>query len=94
MPADQGVNSRDRVLFQVDGEVHTTEDGYPHAGASLYRGPQKGLRVQCPAHGLRFDLRTGALSAGGLQRQVFPSRIVGGEVQVRLGSDISSPPVW
>lgn len=81
------------ALFLIDGEVHAIEDACPHAGASLCRGPLNGLRVQCPAHGLRFDLRTGAMPGGGLQLKVFPSRIVGDEVQVRLGPDIPSPTV-
>lgn len=47
------------LLFDVDGELHAIDDRCPHAGASLFSGRLDGRWLQCPAHGLRFDLATG-----------------------------------
>ncbi|MBG6289268.1 MULTISPECIES: Rieske (2Fe-2S) protein [Pseudomonas] len=47
------------LLFDIDGELHAIEDSCPHAGASLFSGRLDGPWLQCPAHGLRFDLATG-----------------------------------
>lgn len=47
------------LLFNVDGELHAIDDSCPHAGASLFSGRLEGRWLQCPAHGLRFDLASG-----------------------------------
>jgi nitrite reductase/ring-hydroxylating ferredoxin subunit len=52
---------RSVVIFNVDGQLHAIEDECPHAGAALCTGRLAGHLIQCPAHGLRFDLRTGAM---------------------------------
>jgi nitrite reductase/ring-hydroxylating ferredoxin subunit len=54
-------DGRSVVLFNVDGHLHAIEDECPHAGAALCTGRLDGHLIQCPAHGLRFDLRTGAM---------------------------------
>ncbi len=59
------------LLFDVDGELHAIDDRCPHAGASLFSGRLDGRWLQCPAHGLRFDLATGCpagIKGFGLQR--------------------------
>jgi len=76
------------AIFCVDGQAHAIEDSCPHSGASLCLGPLEGHTVQCRAHGLRFDLRTGA-QAGcpqGLQARVYPLRVEGDDVQAQLSS--------
>ena len=49
------------VLFNIDGQVYAIGDTCPHAGSSLCTGRLDGHLIQCPAHGLRFDVRTGAM---------------------------------
>ncbi|MFV3371706.1 Rieske (2Fe-2S) protein [Pseudomonas sp. NY15435] len=59
------------LLFDVDGELHAIDDRCPHAGASLFSGRLDGRWLQCPAHGLRFDLASGCpagIKGFGLQR--------------------------
>lgn len=59
------------LLFDIDGELHAIDDSCPHAGASLFSGRLDGRWLQCPAHGLRFDLATGCpagIKGFGLQR--------------------------
>lgn len=74
------------AVFGIDGQAFAIDDSCPHAGASLCQGPLNGHMVQCRAHGLRFDIRTGALagSKDGLQARVYAVRVVADEVQVLM----------
>ncbi|UTW03072.1 Rieske 2Fe-2S domain-containing protein [Amphritea atlantica] len=47
------------TLFNIDGQLHAIDDSCPHQGASLYGGRLEKETIQCCAHGLRFNLRTG-----------------------------------
>ena len=49
------------AIFNVLGTLYAIDDSCPHAGASLSNGKLDGRTVQCPAHGLRFDLLTGCM---------------------------------
>lgn len=53
------VDGRSIVLFNVDGVIHAIDNSCPHNGASLANGRLDGHVLQCPAHGLRFDLVSG-----------------------------------
>lgn len=49
------------ALFNLDGEIHAIEDVCTHDGGPLVEGTiVNGCQVQCPRHGARFDIRTGA----------------------------------
>ena len=72
-----------RVVLHLEGHsiaFFGTADGWraiadscPHQGASLAGGKVEGGAVQCPAHGLRFDLATGCLrNAPALKVAVYP----------------------
>jgi 3-phenylpropionate/trans-cinnamate dioxygenase ferredoxin subunit len=50
------VDGRSVVLFNIDGAIHAIDNSCPHNGASLASGKLEGSVLQCPAHGLRFDL--------------------------------------
>lgn len=52
------------VLFNVDGVLYAIDDTCPHAGASLASGKLQGRQLQCPAHGLKFDLADGCMRTG------------------------------
>ncbi|MDI3256482.1 MAG: non-heme iron oxygenase ferredoxin subunit [Kyrpidia sp.] len=54
------VGDTDLALYNVDGEYYVTSDLCTHATASLSEGTLDGHVVQCPKHGGRFDVRTGA----------------------------------
>jgi len=47
------------LLFNIAGTLHAIDDSCPHSGASLLAGKLQGSLLQCPAHGLRFDLARG-----------------------------------
>lgn len=55
------VDGRSIVLFNVDGVIHAIDNSCPHNGASLANGRLDGHVLQCPAHGLRFDLVSGCV---------------------------------
>jgi len=47
--------------FDIEGHVHAIGNSCPHAGAALCTGRREDHIIQCPAHGLRYDVRTGAM---------------------------------
>jgi 3-phenylpropionate/trans-cinnamate dioxygenase ferredoxin component len=81
------------ALFKVDGTVYALDDSCPHAGSSLSAGKLDGAFVQCRAHGLRFDVRTGAMrGVDGYCARAYPVRVVDGEVAVGLESEDNAAP--
>jgi 3-phenylpropionate/trans-cinnamate dioxygenase ferredoxin subunit len=81
------------VLFKVDGAIHALDDSCPHAGSSLSAGKLEGAFVQCPGHGLRFDVRTGRMrGVDGFCAKTYPVRVVDGEVAVGIDCGESAEP--
>ncbi|NLP65447.1 Rieske (2Fe-2S) protein [Paraburkholderia sacchari] len=79
------IDGRSVVVFNVEGSLHAVENSCPHNGASLASGRLEGNLITCPAHGLRFDLRTGCMpGAGGLCLSVLPVRTVDGKLMVEV----------
>jgi len=54
------------AVFNVDNTLYAIDDSCPHAGGSLLSGKLDGRMLQCPAHGLKFDLASGCMRGGGL----------------------------
>lgn len=49
------------AIFNLDGKLHAIEDVCTHDGGPLVEGDVvNGCQVQCPRHGARFDICTGA----------------------------------
>ncbi len=48
------------ALFNCAGTFYAVDDACTHAEASLSEGFLEGAVIECPLHGGRFDLRTGA----------------------------------
>jgi 3-phenylpropionate/trans-cinnamate dioxygenase ferredoxin subunit len=48
------------VLFNIDGRFYCIADVCTHDGAPLEEGKLEGHEVECPRHGARFDVRSGA----------------------------------
>lgn len=70
------------ALFDVDGKLYAIDDSCPHDGGSLVVGQLEGMQVRCPAHGLKFDIRTGCMSSGGLRVRSYPVTVVEGQTYV------------
>lgn len=51
------------MLIQDEGRTYLIENRCPHADAPFTYGSVKEGRIQCPMHGLNFDLETGRSSA-------------------------------
>ena len=86
-PRAARVGGKDLALFNVEGTIHVLENSCPHQGAALTGGKLCGRHVACPAHGLRFDVTTGAMAAAPtLTVKKFPVKIDGGRVLVDVGA--------
>lgn len=49
------------AIFNLGGELYAIEDVCTHDGGPLVEGTIiEGCLVECPRHGARFDIRTGA----------------------------------
>ncbi len=49
------------AVFNIDGELYAIEDVCTHDGGELTGGIIEGFEIECPRHGARFDIRTGAV---------------------------------
>ena len=48
------------LLCNVDGSIYAIEDVCTHDGGELDQGRLDGACIECPRHGARFDVRSGA----------------------------------
>ncbi len=78
------VDGEEILLCNVDGAFYAVEDVCTHDGGPLDQGRLDGCEVECPRHGARFDVRTGAVTAlpAVLPLRTFPTRLDGDEVVV------------
>jgi 3-phenylpropionate/trans-cinnamate dioxygenase ferredoxin subunit len=75
------------ALFNVQGKVYAIDDSCPHSGGSLSAGKLEGLMLQCPAHGLKFDIATGCMRGGSsLRVRSYPVSLVDGTALIRLSA--------
>lgn len=49
------------AVFNIDGELYAIEDVCTHDGGELTGGIIEGREIECPRHGARFDITTGAV---------------------------------
>ncbi|HEY0230399.1 MAG TPA: non-heme iron oxygenase ferredoxin subunit [Dokdonella sp.] len=49
------------AVFNIDGELYAIEDVCTHDGGELTGGIVEGREIECPRHGARFDITTGAV---------------------------------
>lgn len=75
------------AVFNVDGTYYAIDDTCTHAEASLSEGLVDGSIVECPLHGARFDLRTGAVVGPPADQPVmaYKVRVEGGDIQIEIG---------
>jgi len=58
------------LLCNVDGELYAIDDRCPHAGVALRDGALRGCILECPQHGGKIDVRSGAPTAPPIRRRV------------------------
>jgi len=73
------------AVYNIDGDLYAIEDVCTHDGGDLAGGEVHGFEVECPRHGARFDVRTGAVTAPPAYEPVasFPVREEGGAIFTR-----------
>lgn len=75
------------ALFNVNGTYYAIRDVCTHDDGPLAEGELVGdCEIECPRHGARFDLRTGAVTAPPAVRPVpvYRVRVVGNTVEIEV----------
>jgi nitrite reductase/ring-hydroxylating ferredoxin subunit len=84
------------LVYNIDGELHATDDSCPHRQCSLEKAILNGTVVVCPCHAAQFDVTTGEVI---VQPVGFPPtvpipvhnvKVVGHDISVALSTDIDS----
>lgn len=80
------VGDRSLALCNVNGEFFAVQNLCTHDGGPLGEGVLFGYAIECPRHGARFDVRSGAVLALPAVRpiQTFKTRVQGGKIEVSL----------
>ncbi len=73
------------AIFNLAGEFYAIEDLCTHDGSEIASGCLVGEQIECPRHGARFNIKTGAVTAPPAYENVdtFPLRVVDGMIQVK-----------
>ena len=74
------------ALCNVEGQLYAIEDVCTHDDGPLGEGTLEGKEVECPRHGARFDVRTGAVTRMPAVAPVrtFPVKVEGDSVFVEV----------
>lgn len=77
------------ALCNVGGQVFAIDDTCTHDDGPLGSGFLDGHAIECPRHGARFDVRTGAVlkMPAAFPVRTYKTRVLNGDVQVDLGDD-------
>lgn len=80
------IAGKEIALYDLDGEVHATDDICTHAYAKLSDGWLDKGEIECPLHAGRFDVKTGKALCPPVTEDVktYPVRIVSDEIQIKL----------
>jgi len=74
------------AVFNVDNKYYAIEDVCTHDDGPLAEGELHGFEIECPRHGARFDIRTGAVTRmpAVIPVKWFPTRVENDEIQIGL----------
>jgi len=79
------VNEIEIAVFKINSEVFAVSNICPHQQTHLiYDGFVEDEFVVCPAHGWKFNLRTGKKDSGSNGLQVYPVEVVEGKVYFKV----------
>lgn len=80
------VDDRMVAVINLDGEYHAIDNICTHAHVELCGGMIADGQIQCPLHGARFDIRTGAVTAPPAYEDLrtYPLRINGDNLEVGI----------
>lgn len=76
-------------ICRVGGEWFAFHDNCSHEDFPLTEGMLDGAEIECPMHGARFCVRTGAVRAipASCGIRVYPVRVERGEVLIELADE-------
>lgn len=74
------------ALVNLDGDYHAIDNICTHAYAELCNGMIIGDQIQCPLHGARFSILTGAVTAPPAYEPLntYPVRVSGDAIEVQI----------
>ncbi len=74
------------VLCNVDGKIYAIEDVCTHDDGPIHEGRLDGFEAECPRHGARFDVRSGAVTRmpAVVPVRSFPVRVEGDSIFVEV----------
>ena len=74
------------ALASVEGQVYAVQDLCTHDGGPLGEGEVIDHSIECPRHGARFDVKTGAVVTlpAVVPVKTFPVKVTGDDVLVEL----------
>ena len=80
------VGGRKVALFNVAGSYYAIDDTCTHRGGPLSEGAVIGEEVECPWHGARFNLKTGAHLCPPAPKGIaaYPVQVLGDDVQIEV----------
>ena len=72
------------AVASVDGQFYAFADVCTHDGGPLAEGELDGCVIECPRHGARFDITTGAVLSmpAVIDLPVYDLKIEGGKVKI------------
>jgi nitrite reductase (NADH) small subunit/3-phenylpropionate/trans-cinnamate dioxygenase ferredoxin subunit len=78
------VGGKTLALFNVEGTFYAIDGECPHRNAPLAEGEVQGKELECPWHGARFNLETGAVLCPPAKHDVksYKVQVTGEEVQI------------
>ncbi|PMY49010.1 MULTISPECIES: Rieske (2Fe-2S) protein [Pseudomonas] len=80
------------ALFNIEGDLFAIDDSCPHQGVSLCGGRLEGRVIQCCAHGLRFDLRSGyLLNSTQVKVANYPVETIDGQAFIVIACEEPAP---
>ena len=70
----------------ADAGIYAIEDVCTHDDGPVAEGPVEGSTIECPRHGARFDVKTGAVLCmpAVTPIRVFPVRVKGKEIEIEI----------
>jgi nitrite reductase/ring-hydroxylating ferredoxin subunit len=79
------VNDIEIAVFKINDEVFALSNICPHQQTPLiYDGFVEEEFIVCPAHGWKFNLKTGKKDSGSNGLQVYPLKVVDQKVYVKV----------
>ena len=78
------LDDQEIAVFNLAGVYHAVDDVCTHDGGPLAEGLIDGHTIECPRHGARFDIRTGAVLAmpATVPVPTYAVRVEGDDIQV------------